>query len=50
MVEYGVQGFPSVFVIDKQGKKTQLDNNTFFNDDSKEVVAKKALELIEEDD
>ena len=50
MVEYGIQGFPSVFVIDKQGKKTQLDNNTFFNDDSKEVVAKKALELIEEDD
>ena len=50
MAEYGVQGFPSVFVIDKQGKRTQLDNNTFFNSDSKDVVAKNALELIGEDD
>jgi len=46
MAEYGVQGFPTVFVIDEQGKRTQLDNSTFFNADSKEVVAKKALELI----
>ena len=44
--DYGVQGFPTVFVIDEEGKRTQLDNATFFNDDSKEVVAKKALELI----
>ena len=50
MSEYGVQGFPSVFVIDNQGKRTQLDNNTFFSEDSKDVVAKKALELIGEDD
>ncbi|MBR2068775.1 MAG: thioredoxin fold domain-containing protein [Candidatus Gastranaerophilales bacterium] len=46
MQEYDVQGFPTVFVIDEQGKKTQLDNNTFFNADSAEVVSKKALELI----
>ena len=46
MGEFGVQGFPTVYVIDESGKKTQLENSTFFNDDSKEVVAKKALELI----
>jgi len=52
MHEYNVQGFPTVFVIDKNGNKTQLDNSTFFNDDAKKVVSKKALELIndEEDD
>jgi len=44
--EFGVQGFPTVYVIDAQGKKTQLENSTFFNNDSKDVVAKKALELI----
>ena len=48
MKEYGVQGFPTVFVIDEEGKKTQLDNGTFFNADSKDVVTKRALELIGE--
>ena len=46
MQEYSVQGFPTVFVIDETGKRTQLDNNTFFNDDSKDVLVKKVLELI----
>lgn len=43
---FGISGFPTVYVIDAQGNKTQLDNGTFFNEDSKEVVAKKALEII----
>ena len=43
---FGINGFPTVYVIDVQGNKTKLDNETFFNDDSKEVVAKKALEII----
>jgi len=46
MEEYGVQGFPTVYVIDAQGKRTQLDNSTFFVDDAKDVVSKKVLELI----
>lgn len=46
--EYGIQGFPTVFVVKKDGSRTQLDNNTFFNDDSKTVVADKAMELIAE--
>lgn len=50
MQEYGVQGFPTVFVIDKNGKKTQLENGTFFNEDSKKVVSEKAMELISEED
>ena len=49
MQEYGVQGFPTVIVIDEQGKRTQLENSTFFNDDSKDVITKKALELIGEE-
>jgi len=46
MQEYNVQAYPTVYVIDEQGKRTQLDNGTFFNDDSKEVVAKNALKAI----
>ena len=46
MEEYCVQGFPTVFVIDKEGKKTQLENSTFFNEDSKEVITQNALALI----
>ncbi len=44
--EFNVEGFPTVYVIDEKGTKTQLDNNTFFGDDSVEVVSAKALELI----
>lgn len=45
--EYGVNGFPTVFVVDKEGKKTHLDNADFFNHDSKTTIKNKALELIE---
>lgn len=44
--EYGIQAFPTVFVVDKDGNKTPLDNNTFFNNDSKNSIKNKALELI----
>ena len=44
VADYGVQGFPTVYVIDSTGKRTQLDNATFFNDDSKEVLVKNMLE------
>lgn len=47
--EYQIKGFPSVFVVDKDGKRTQLENGTFFNPDSVEVVTKNALDLIDED-
>lgn len=46
--EYKIQAFPTVFVVDKEGKKTQLENRTFFNEDSVEVLKNKALELIGE--
>ena len=46
--EYGIQGFPTVYVVKPDGKKTTLDNNTFFNDDSVKVVTERALEIIKE--
>ena len=50
VAKYQVQGYPTVFVIDANGNSTQLQNNTFFNDDSVEVVSKKALEIIGKED
>lgn len=44
--KFGIKGFPTVYVIKQDGEKVQLDNNTFFNSDSKDVVAAKALEII----
>ncbi len=44
--EYEVQGFPTVFVVTKDGKRIHLDNNTFFNDDSVEVIKNNALDAI----
>ena len=46
MQEFGVQGFPTVYVIKEDGSKTQLQNNTFFNDDSVKVVKERMLEII----
>ena len=46
MQDFGVQGFPTVFVIKKDGSKTQLENNTFFHDDSVKVVKEKMLSII----
>ena len=45
--EYGVQGFPTVYVIKTNGEKVQLDNGTFFNEDSKTVVRDRILEFAE---
>ena len=46
MQEFGIQGFPTVYVIKKDGSKTQLENGTFFNDDSVQVVKAKMLSII----
>lgn len=48
MEEYNVRAFPTVYVVDKAGNKTQLENQVFFNQDSVEILTKKALELINE--
>ncbi len=45
--EFNITGFPTVFVIDKDGEKTQLDNHSFFGDDAKEEVIKEALDAID---
>ncbi len=46
--EYEVQGYPTVYVITPEGKKEHLDNNTFFNPDSVEVVKNNVLNIIGE--
>ena len=48
MEEYKIHAFPTVFVVTAEGKKVQLDNNTFFNDNSKTVIKDNALEIIED--
>ena len=45
MQEYGIEGFPTVFVV-KDGKKTQLENGTFFGPDAVEVVKAKIQEIV----
>ena len=47
--EFNIQGFPTVFVINEDGSKTQLENETFFHDDSVKVLKEKMLEIIEEE-
>ncbi len=44
--EYNVHGFPTVFVVTEDGRRIQLDNNTFFNEDSVEVIKNNALDAI----
>ena len=46
MQEFNVQGFPTVYVIKPNGEKVQLENGTFFNEDSVRVVSDKMLEII----
>ena len=47
MEDYEVQGFPTVFVIDEAGKRTRLENSTFFNgDDSINVIKENILKAI----
>jgi len=45
---YEIQGFPTVYVVDEDGERTRLDNNTFFNSDSVETITKTALDLIKD--
>ena len=44
--EYAIDSYPSVFVINKDGQKTKLQNATFFGPDSKEVVTNDILNAI----
>ncbi len=45
MSEYGIQGFPTVYVLDGKGNKEQIGNQMLFNDDTVETVVKKAMEI-----
>lgn len=45
MQEYGIQAFPTVYVLDAQGNKTQLDNQMLFGADAVEDIVKKAFEI-----
>ncbi len=44
--DFKITGFPTVFVIDDDGEKTQLDNKKFFGDDAKEEVIKEAIKIL----
>jgi len=48
MQDFGVHGFPAVFVFDNTGRKLQLENRTFFKEDSKDTLVKNILEFIGE--
>ena len=48
MQEFQIEGFPTVYVIDNQGRRTKLENNILFEENSVEIVTKKAMELIGE--
>ena len=48
MEEFGIHAFPTVYVVDKEGKKTQLENQTFFGEDAVNVMKENALKLIGE--
>lgn len=43
--EYEIQGFPTVFVV-KDGKKTALENGTFFGPDAVNVVKVRIQEIV----
>lgn len=46
MEEFKVQAFPTVFVIDAKGKKTQLENGTFFTDDAEKNLPVDMMKLL----
>lgn len=48
MEEFKVQGFPSVYVVDKKGNHTHLDNQLFFAEDPVEAIKEAAEKFIEE--
>ena len=45
MQENGIEGFPTVFVV-KDGKKTALENGTFFGPDAVNVVKARIQEIV----
>lgn len=47
--EYGIQGYPTVYVVDKNGKRTQLENQTFFGENAVDTIKENALKAIDED-
>ena len=44
--DYKIEGFPTVFVVNTDGTKTQLKNETFFVDKAEQIVTKDALAAI----
>ena len=46
MEEFKVEAFPTVFVIDAKGKKTQLENSTFFVDGAEKNLPADMLKLL----
>ena len=50
MEQFNVQGFPTVYVINNDRSKVQLENNTFFNEDSADVIKTNMLNIIKEND
>ena len=48
MQEYQINAFPTVFVIDKEGKRTQIENQKLFAPDAVNVMKEEALKAIGE--
>ena len=46
MQQFNVQGFPTVYVINNDRSKVQLENSTFFNEDSADVIKTNMLNII----
>ena len=44
--DYNIQGFPTVFVVKKEGNKEQLENNTFFIEKAQETITKNILDKL----
>ncbi len=44
--DYNIEGFPTVFVVNTDGTKKQLENSTFFVDKAEQIVAKNVLAAI----
>lgn len=49
MEQFDVQGFPTVYVIRNDRSKVRLENNTFFNEDSADVIKANMFKIIEEE-
>ena len=48
MEQFNVQGFPTVYVINNDRSKVQLENSTFFNEDSADTIKTNMLNIIKE--